>query len=257
MTLLPLLRRSSPPLFAFLCLAALWQVAVDVRNISPLVLPAPSAIAGNLADNWSFYLDDAWVTLREASLGFVIAVVLSLVLAAIMTNSRLAHHAINPLQTALRSMPVVALAPALVMWLGFGDAPKVIIAAIITFPPLLVNAITGFGRVDPATLEVLSSVGASKREIFKELRVPHALPYLLSAAKVCVSLALVGAVVGEWAGSSEGLGYRIVRAQSDLETTTVWGATVALALLGIVLTLCVSLVERYALRNHPQSPSAN
>lgn len=246
-------RRVLPPLLAVFALLSSWQALVILRDISPLVLPRPTAIVDNLFENWSFYLDDALVTLREAAIGFSIAVVLSLTVAAIMTNSRLAHHALNPLQTALRSMPVVALAPALVMWLGFGDAPKVIIAAIITFPPLLVNALTGFGRIDAASLEVLHSVGASNREVFFALRVPHALPYLLSAAKVCVSLALVGAVVGEWAGSSEGLGYRIVRAQSDLETTTVWGATVALALLGIVLTLIVSLVERRVLRHHPHT----
>jgi NitT/TauT family transport system permease protein len=251
------LRRSVPPLVAFALLLGGWQAFVSTQDVSPLVLPAPDAIASNLFENWSFYLDDAMVTLREAAWGFAIAVVLSLGLAVVMTNSRLAHHAINPLQTALRSMPVVALAPALVMWLGFGDAPKIIIAAIITFPPLLVNALSGLARVDAAALEVLRSLGAGSREIFLHLRVPHALPYLLSAAKVCVSLALVGAVVGEWAGSSEGLGYRIVRAQSDLETTTVWGATIALALLGMVLTLGISLLERRLLRHHPQTAITN
>jgi NitT/TauT family transport system permease protein len=249
------LRRIAPPLLAFFVFAGVWQAFVDLRRISPLVLPAPIDIARNLVENWSFYVDDALVTLREAAIGFTIAIVLSLTVAMVMTNSRLVHHALNPLQTALRSMPVVALGPALVLWLGFGDAPKIIIAAIITFPPFLVNALTGLGRVDADALEVLRSVGARKREVFLHLRVPHALPYLFSAAKVCVSLALVGAVVGEWAGSSEGLGYRIVRAQSDLETTTVWGATVALALLGIALTLIVSLVERRVLRNHPQIES--
>ena len=250
-----LFRRVVPPVLAAIVVLGGWQFLVSVNDISPLVLPKPSAIGGNLLHNWVHYLEDGLITLREAAMGFVIAVVLSIALAAAMTTWRFIHHAMNPLQTALRSMPVVALAPALVLWLGFGDAPKIVIAAIITFPPLLVNALTGFNRVDVDSLEVLASVGASKREVFKALRVPHALPYLLSAAKVCVSLALVGAVVGEWAGSSEGLGYRIVRAQRDLETTTVWGATLALALLGIGLTLVVSLLERRVLRHHPHMRS--
>jgi NitT/TauT family transport system permease protein len=244
-------KRVLPPILSVVFVIALWQILVGVNDVSPLVLPKPSAIGANFWHNWTHYLDDGAITVREGAIGFAIAVALSIALAAGMTLSPFVNHAVNPLQTALRSMPVVALAPALVLWLGFGDAPKIVIATIITFPPLLVNALTGFNRVDADALEVLTSVGASKREIFTTLRVPHALPYLLSAAKVCVSLALVGAVVGEWAGSSEGLGYRIVRAQRDLETTTVWGATLALALLGIVLTLVVSLVERRVLRHHP------
>jgi NitT/TauT family transport system permease protein len=246
-------RRVVPPVFALIVVLGAWQLLVSINDISPLVLPKPSAIGRNFIDNWTNYFDDGLVTLREAAFGFAIAVMLSIALAVAMTNWRFVRNAVNPLQTALRSMPIVAFAPALVLWLGFGDAPKVIIATIITFPPLLVNALTGFNRIDADSLEVLTSVGASKREVFTTLRVPHALPYLLSAAKVCVSLALVGAVVGEWAGSSEGLGYRIVRAQRDLETTTVWGATLALALLGIVLTLAISMLERRVLRHHPQA----
>lgn len=245
------MRRVLPPLLTLGALLTLWQAVVVVKDISSLVLPKPTAIAQNIASYWHQYLQDGWVTLQEAAAGFAIAIVLSILIAAIMTNSRVAHHAINPLQTALRSMPVVALAPALVLWLGFGTSPKVIIAAIITFPPFLANALTGFMRVDKDALEVLQSAGASRREIFFALRMPNSLPYLLSAAKVCVSLALVGAVVGEWAGSSQGLGYVITRAQADLETAVVWGATVVLGLFGIVLTQLVSMVERRVLRNHP------
>jgi NitT/TauT family transport system permease protein len=230
-----------------------WELLVAVNDVSSLVLPQPSAIADNVVSHMDDYAGDAWVTLQEAIAGFAVAACASIAIAAAMVHSRLVRFAVDPVQTIIRTTPVVALAPALVLWLGFGPEPKIVIAALITFPPMLVNALAGFSRVDSATLDVLRSLGASKREIFFTLRVPHALPFLISATKVCVTLALVGAVVGEWAGSSEGLGYTIVRAQSDLETATVWGATVVLAFMGLALNAIVSAAERRLLRHHPEN----
>jgi NitT/TauT family transport system permease protein len=238
----------APAVVTFALLVLVWELAVSADNVSPLVLPTPGAIARNVGDHFGDYVHDALVTLEEALLGFVVAFVVSAVLAVAMVHSRLIRHAIDPVAVAIRCLPVVALAPALALWLGFGVMPKVIVVALITFPPFLVNMVTGLRTVDVSMLEILESVNASKREILMKLRVPHALPYVFSAAKVCTTLALIGAVVGEWSASSEGLGYRIIRAQQDLATTTVWGAIAVLAVIGILLTLIVSLIERRTLR---------
>jgi NitT/TauT family transport system permease protein len=237
-----------PGLVTILAVIGAWQLWTNTNHVSVLVLPSPSAISSNLTTHWSSYLHDARITFDEAFLGFSIALVVSIALAATMVHFRLVRQAVDPLAIGLRCLPVVALAPGLAIWLGFGILPKVIVAALITFPPFLVNLVTGYNTVDVAMLEVLESVNASRWEIFRKLRIPNAWPYLFSAMKVCTTLALIGAVVGEWSNSSEGLGYRIVRAQSDLATVTVWGAIVVLALMGLILTLLVTLIERRSLR---------
>lgn len=238
------MRALAPAVVTFALLIILWQGATVANDVSPLVLPAPSEIARNVGDHIGDYMTDALVTLEEAAIGFLIAFVVSALLAIAMVHSRLVRNAVDPVAVAIRCLPVVALAPALALWLGFGIMPKVIVVALITFPPFLVNMVSGLRNVDVAMLEILESLNASKREILTKLRVPNSLPFVFSAAKVCTTLALIGAVVGEWSASSEGLGYRIIRAQQDLATTTVWGAITVLAIIGIVLTMLVALLER-------------
>jgi NitT/TauT family transport system permease protein len=140
------------------------------------------------------------------------------------------------------------LATPLVIWLGFGLAPKIVMAALITFVPMVVNLTTGLRSVDPDSAEVLASVGASRVDVFRRLRVPHAMPYLYSALRVCVGLALIGALVAEWFGSTEGLGRTMVQARNSLAITDLWAAVGVLAVMGVLANGVVRLVERYALR---------
>lgn len=220
-----------------------WQLAVSITDISPLVLPSPIAILQNIATHPAAYLTDAWITVREALAGFVLAACLGVSMAIASVFSRTFALATAPLFAAMRSVPVVAFAPALVLWMGFGTAPKVVVAAAVAFPPIYVNAREGLSQVDDAVRDVMRVLDASQWEMLKKLRIPSAMPYFMSGARVALSLALVGAVVGEWAGSSEGLGYRIVRAQNDLETTVVWAATVLLGVIGVALTGGMRFVE--------------
>jgi len=239
-----------PPAVAFAVLVGGWEWFVRARDIKEIILPAPSDIAEELWRRPGRWWDDAVVTGWEALLGFAVAFVVAIALAIVISHSRLAERALMPVVTMIQVTPVIALSVPLVIWLGFGAAPKVVMAALITFVPLVVNAVTGFRSVDPATLEVLRSVHASRVEIFWKLRVPHALPYLFSAARICVGLALIGALVAEWSGSSEGLGYRMIRAQNQLAITQVWAAVAVLMAMGVVVTALLTLVERRALRWH-------
>jgi NitT/TauT family transport system permease protein len=161
-------------------------------------------------------------------------------------------RALSPVVTMVQVTPVIALATPLVIWLGFGLAPKVVLAALITFVPLVVNAVTGLRAIDPATEEVLRSVAASRTEVFWKLRVPHALPYLFSALRVGVGLALIGALVAEWFGSTEGLGRTMTQARNSLAITELWAAVAVLMVMGIVGTALVRLVERRMLRWHAE-----
>jgi len=246
------LRTAGPPVVAFVGLLGAWEALVRLFGIGRLVLPAPSGIARAIGADWAGWLHAARVTGQEALLGFALALAVSLVLAVASTAAPVIERAVLPVVTVVQLVPVVALAPALVIGLGFGTTPRVLVAALITFAPLTVNAVAGLHAVEPDTLEVFRSVDASEREILLELRLPSALPYLAAATRVCVGLALIGAMVAEWQGSSEGLGYAFTRAQRALATERMWAAVFVLAAMGVVGVTVVGALERRLLRWRPE-----
>ncbi|MGE0731254.1 MAG: ABC transporter permease [Acidimicrobiia bacterium] len=240
-----------PPAIAFAVLLGIWELIVRGFDIKPLVLPAPSRIASAINADWSGWLAAAWVTGQEAFGGFVLALIAALVLAVAATAAPVIERALLPVVTVVQLVPVVALAPALVIGLGFDLRPRILVAALITFAPLTVNTIAGLQSVEPEALEVMRSVHASGWEILLKLRLPQALPYLAAATRVCVGLALVGAMVAEWQGSSEGLGYVFSRSQKSLLTDRMWAAVFVLAMMGVVGLVAIGLLERRLLRWRP------
>jgi NitT/TauT family transport system permease protein len=198
----------------------------------------------------AYYLTNAGVTLLEALLGLALGSLVGFALGAVMSRSMFAERLLMPLAVGVRVTPVIAIAPIFIIWFGFTLWPKVIVAALITFFPMLTNTIVGLRSVDPCTLELLQSVHASEREIVLKLRIPNALPYLFAALKIGVSLALIGALVGELVGAREGLGHVIDDASINLVTRTVFSAVIALTGMGIVLTELTSAVEHRALFWH-------
>lgn len=239
------------PLLAFAGLLGTWEVAVRAFRIKELILPAPSAIAAAVGEDWQGWMAAAWVTGQEAFLGFLIALAVALVLAVAATASPALERAMLPVVTVVQLVPVVALAPALVIGLGFGQTPRVLVAALITFAPLTLNAIVGLQAVEADALEVMRSVDASSWEILVKLRLPHALPFLAAATRVCVGLALIGAMVAEWQGSSEGLGYAFTRAQRSLATDRMWASVFVLAIMGVITLGGIGILERRLLRWRP------
>jgi NitT/TauT family transport system permease protein len=245
-----------PGIVAFAVLFGGWEFGVRVSHISPSELVAPSAIFQELWRAPGFFADNAWVTLQEAFWGFVVAFVVAISAAIVVVHSKVMDRALTPIVVMLQVTPILALAPPLVVWLGFGPQPKIVMAALITFVPLLTNATVGFRAIDPATYEVMRSVDASKTEIFLRLRVPHSLPYLLAATRVCVGLALIGAVVAEFFDSSAGLGWIMANAQQYLEASVVWAAIFVLIFIGVVLVGFVTLVQ-HRLLHWAESDSVN
>jgi NitT/TauT family transport system permease protein len=239
------------PLVGVLTFLGLWQFLVWAFDIQEYLLPAPTEIFRHIFSDLSFYWDNARTTLWEASLGFLIALVLALAAATVMAHNRFVEQASLPLVVLIQVTPIIAYAPAIVIWLGFGLKPILVITSLVCFVPFLVNAVTGFRSIDPATHELMRSVSASRREVFFRLRVPHALPYLFSAARIAVGLALIGAVLGEFfAGVTSGLGYAVKVAQARSLILQLWGSIYVLGFLGAVAVLLVSGLERLVLRWH-------
>lgn len=244
--------RKLPTVAAFAVLFGAWEALVRVRNIRRLILPAPSAIVGALVDDPGYWLGHAWVTGLEALLGFVVALAVALALAVAMIRWSVAERALLPVLTMIQVTPIIALAvPLFILFRSFGLVPKVVMAALVTLIPFTANALTGLRSVDPDTLEVLRAVDASPGEVLVKLRLPHALPYLFTAARICVGLSLIGALVAEWSGSAEGLGYVMVRAQDTSTTAAVWAAVAILTVMGLLGTALVGVAERRLLRWHP------
>ncbi len=239
-----------PPLLAFIGLFLLWELGVRLFNVNPLVLPTPSSVLVELVSEFTFYLPHAWVTMYEAVIGFLMGTLIAIIGGILMAHSRLLERTLLPIAILANVTPVVAIAPLLMIWFGFGALPKILISAIITFFPMLVNSITGFRSIDENNYEFMRSLHASKLEIFMKLRLPNSLPYLFSAARTCVSLSVIGAVVGEWSGATEGLGNLVMLAGNYMQMERMFAAILMLAIMGIALTNLVRLVEGKVLSWH-------
>lgn len=242
-----------PPLLALTVVAIIWEIWIEVRDVPIYLVPAPSDVFAGLVEDPFLFVKEGVVTLTEAMAGFVLGSTVALAGAVLMAHSRVLERSLLPLAILVKVTPIVAIAPLFVIWFGFGMMPKVLITALITFFPVLVNGITGFRSVDPGAMDFLRSINASRREIFLTLRLPSSMPYLFSAFRVSIPLAVIGAVVGEWFSADRGLGSVIIVAHSNLDMVTLFGAIVTLAIMGIGLTLAVSVAEKKALFWHESS----
>jgi NitT/TauT family transport system permease protein len=239
-----------PPLIAFSAAIALWEVWVQWRDISIIVVPPPSAVIERFFQDPAFFWRQGGYTLYEATLGLALGSAIAVGLAVFMAHSSLVERTLFPLAIIIKVTPLVAVAPVLVILFGFGTTPKIIVAALLSFFPTLVNAMTGFRDVDHGALEFMRSLRASPWQVFWKLRLPSALPYLFVALKITCPLALIGAVVAEWFTGDRGLGLVIFRANYQLDTPTLFAAIGVLALTGVSINVILSLIERKLLFWH-------
>jgi ABC-type nitrate/sulfonate/bicarbonate transport system permease component len=238
--------------FSLLVLAG-WQLYTVAADVDPLLLPAPWQVAQSVVDNAGLFADNAAVTLTEILLGFGLGAGAGVALGMLLAYSRLAERAIAPWLVASQMVPIMAVAPILVTWLGFTILPKVLVVALVCFFPITVNTIDGLKAVDPELVRLMRTLGMSKARILRAVRVPAALPYVFSGLKVAMALATIGAVFGEWVGASEGLGYLMLALNNQLSTTELFGAVLVLSLMGIALFFLVGLAERLIIPWHHQT----
>ena len=229
----------------------LWQTTVRLLHIPRYELPAPWDILRHLASDPGYYWTNGRRTAWEATLGFLLALVAGVGGGSLMAHSRFVDRAMQPLAVQVQVTPIIAYAPAIVIWLGFGLEPILFLTSLVCVVPFLLNAVTGLRAVDANVLELARSVDASRREIFWRLRIPSALPYLFTAARISVGLALIGAVLGEFFGGvTKGLGYSVKLAQSRNLPLQLWGSVFVLALVGSLATVAIGALERVLLRWH-------
>lgn len=234
-----------------------WELYTRVAGIRPLTLPQPSNIVTHVLMNLWFYSANGWVTLQEAFWGFWLALFVAVGVATWMVHSDIVERAMVPVIVVVQSIPVVVLLPVFLVWFGFSPWPKILTAALFTWVPFVVNALTGLRSIDMETHELLRSVHASRWEIYWKLRVPHSFPYMFAAGRICVGLALVGAVVGEFFNSHEGLGNAARVAYARLIVEQLWGSVFTLAFMGVVLVLMLGALERRVLHWHASQSYAH
>lgn len=233
----------------FVLFFALWELAVGGMQIKPVILPPPSAIFGSIWQHRAMLLGNTWPTFLAISLGFLWALVVGFAIAVGIAFSRPIREITYPFLVVAQILPKIAFAPLFLIWFGFGLTPKIVIAALIAFFPIVINTAKGLTSVDPELLQYMDSLGASTREKFLRICLPWALPYIFAALKISMTLAIVGAVVGEFVAAGEGLGYVINAANISLDTTLMFAGITVLSLLGIVLFLVVVAAERVFTRS--------
>ena len=223
--------------------AASWDVIADALDIKPFLIPSPADIADSLWSDRSLLADNAWETLREVLGGLAIALVAGFGFAVALHLSDTLRRAFYPLLVASQAVPTVAIAAILVVWLGYGIGPKLVIVALVCFFPVTVNTLDGLRSVDPDLVKMMRTLDAGRLAILRRIEVPSALPYLFSGAKIAATVAVIGAVFGEWAGADSGLGHLILISQGQLQTARVFAAIVVLSAFAIGLFGLLSALE--------------
>jgi len=248
------LRRWLLPVLLLAGLIGAWQIAsstgaiADALSLEDFLVPSPAEIASSLWENRILLAENAWVTLREILLGILCALVAGVGFAILMHRWRVLRDAAYPLIVASQTIPIVVIAPILVVWFGYGIGPKIVIVALICFFPITVNALDGLRSVDPEAVKMMRSLGASRWQRFWRVEAPAALPSLFTGMKIAVVVAPIAAVFAEWAGSSSGLGHLIQSDTANFEVARQFATVVVLSALALALIGLTALAERRVVR---------
>jgi ABC-type nitrate/sulfonate/bicarbonate transport system permease component len=242
------------PVALIAALVGLWQIAAstgwiaEALNLEPFLVPSPAEVGDAIWDNRTLLWENTWVTLREILFGLLAGAVVGIGLATAMRFSRVLRDAVFPLTVAVQAVPIVVIAPILVVWFGYGIGPKVVIVAFAVFFPITVNLLDGLRAVDPEAVKMMRTLDASRWATFRRVEVPTALPYFFSGAKVAVAIAPIVALFAELVGSSSGLMHQIVTDNASLEVARVFAAVVILMVIGLLLFALSALAERLVVR---------
>jgi NitT/TauT family transport system permease protein len=228
----------------FAAVTGVTEVVVRLTHVAAFIFPPPSAVLRELLAEPGLFVSNALVTVYEAGAGLAIGALVALLFAAAALHSRVLDRLLTPLVVVSQTIPVIALAPLLVLWLGYGAPPRVAVCALIAFFPMAVTALEGFRATDPQLLLLLRSVGARRWDVFWRVHVPGAAPFLAAGLRTGVTLSLVGAVVAEWTGTDRGLGFLVLSANSRMATTQEFAAIFVITLLGLAAYGAVVLLER-------------
>ena len=236
-----------PSMFFTIIVFFIWDALVKINNVPSWLLPSPSAIFQSIYINIDLLASHTVTTLVEVILGFLIALIIGLLLSSMITLSSTLEKSFYPLLIASQTIPIIVIAPMLLVWVGYGLLPKIIVVALISFFPIVVNTVDGMKSIDKDLERLFKTMGANKWDIFRKIQIPNSLPYIFSGLRVAISMSVIGAVIGEWVGSSEGLGYLMIRSKPQFQTELVFASIFILSIMGILLFFGIGLLEKIAI----------
>jgi NitT/TauT family transport system permease protein len=238
------LKESGAPLLTFALLILIWEVAADFFKIPTWLLPSPSTI-GTAFVEWKGELwGHTLTTLYETLVGFALSIALAVPLAVAVVYSPFLRKSIYPILLALQSVPKVAIAPLLALWIGFGMLPKILVVFLVCFFPIIVATATGLASVPAAVMDLIRSLSANQVQTFIKIRFPTAMPHIFVGLKIAITFAVIGAVIGEFVGSESGLGYLILVSSSQARTPVAFAALVILTIMSIALYYIIEFIEK-------------
>ncbi len=232
------------PLFLLALTIGIWETWVSIDDTPTWFLPAPSAVAAETYASRGLLWEHTWTTLQEVLLGYLIALIVGVTTALLIAFSPIAERTLYPIIVASQAIPIIALAPILLIWFGFGMTPKIIVVVLLCYFPIAVNMADGLRSANADALNLLRSMGASRWQVMRIVRIPSSLPYLISGARIAAAVSVIGAIVGEWVGASSGLGYLMTRAASQFLTARLFAAVGISAVLGVGLFVVVAVLGR-------------
>ena len=238
------------PAALMLALLAGWWAVTEAELVAPYILPSPADTWRTAQENAAYLAENTSVTTWETVIGFGIAALVGVLVAVVMVYSSTIEKTVYPLILFAQVIPKIAIAPLFIVWLGFGPSPKILVAVLMAFFPIVISCLAGLRTVDPEILELTSTMGASRFKTFMKIRFPASLPQLMSGLKVAATLAVTGAVVGEFVGSNEGLGYVILQANGNVDTAMLFAALIIMSFLGIVLFAIIEIAEKLLIPWH-------
>lgn len=244
---LPSITSKLPAAATLAAVVVIWLAASEGGLVPEFMLPSPLQVWKALANDFPILLTNARITLLEAAYGLTIGITVALVLATLMHRVRVLYRALYPLLVITQTIPTIAIAPLLVLWMGFGMAPKVTLVALTTFFPIAVSLLEGYASTDRPTADLLRSMGASRWQIFRHLEFPSALSHLFSGLRVSVSYAVVGAVISEWLGGFEGLGVYMTRVKKAYAFDKMFAVILVIVVVSLLLMGLVTLLRRLAM----------
>lgn len=235
--------RRLTPLAGVVTFLLAWQIFVVTYGVPAYLLPAPAAIARAFVDQLPILLNNGWVTIYEMLAGYALAVGIAIPLAIAITSSKRFNEFVMPTMLFFQIVPKVAIAPLFLVWFGVGATPKILVAFLISFFPIVIDAAVGLRSMSTEMIDLARSMGATRMQVFAQFRLPTSLPYLFSGLKVAATLAIAGTVVGEFVGADKGLGYLLLVTNSNMETALMFATIVALTIIGLVFYYLVEFLE--------------
>ncbi|WP_460903593.1 ABC transporter permease [Paraburkholderia jirisanensis] len=245
------------PLLLIVILVAVWDLTIRIFKIPPYLVPTPVAIFQQIAQQWPMLLQESVPTINATLGGFALSVAIGVPIAMLVAYSPLVESYLYPLVVFSQSIPKVAIAPLFVVWFGFGLFPRILVAFLLGFFPVVVSTVMGFKSVERDLIDLARSMGSPPLKMFFKILLPHAMPAIFSSMKVSITLAVVGAVVGEFVGANSGLGYVLQRANGNFDQPLIFSALVVLSVIGSLLFIALDVLERFAVPWHSSQRQRN